>query len=265
MNINVSLPTIIPNQLQPQTESARTDNRRAALIPQTRQSEAFNAEPEVGSQKDKSKASQANPNQTSQQTREASQTGNPQTPVDHRFVEATGEEGQRNKQQDPRQQEQQQKQELQVKELADRDQEVRTHEQAHQSTGGQYAGSPTYEFAMGPDGKRYATGGGVSIDIGTIPGDPRATIAKMQQVRAAALAPADPSAQDLSVARSAAAKETHARKALISSDPDSALAVDGSAKTGVLSGYMEQRNQVIAQRYQQAVRPAAQQGFSLNV
>ncbi|OCA59646.1 hypothetical protein A9R10_19420 [Aeromonas piscicola] len=265
MNINVSLPTMIPNQLQPQTESARTDNRRAALIPQTRQSEAFNAEPEVGSQKDKSKASQANPNQTSQQTREASQTGNPQTPVDHRFVEATGEEGQRNKQQDPRQQEQQQKQELQVKELADRDQEVRTHEQAHQSTGGQYAGSPTYEFAMGPDGKRYATGGGVSIDIGTIPGDPRATIAKMQQVRAAALAPADPSAQDLSVARSAAAKEAHARKALISSDPDSALAVDGSAKTGVLSGYMEQRNQVIAQRYQQAVRPAAQQGLSLNV
>lgn len=266
MNINVSLPTIIPNQLQPQTESARTDNRRAALIPQTRQSEAFNAEPEVGSQKDKSKASQANPNQTSQQTREASQTGNPQTPVDHRFVEATAEDGQRSKQQqDPRQQEQQQKQELQVKELADRDQEVRTHEQAHQSTGGQYAGSPTYEFAMGPDGKRYATGGGVSIDIGTIPGDPRATISKMQQVRAAALAPAEPSSQDLSVARSAAAKEAQARKALVSSDPDTALAADGSAKTGVLNGYMEQRNQVIAQRYQQAVRPAAQQGFSLNV
>ena len=154
---------------------------------------------------------------------------------------------------------------MQVKELADRDQEVRTHEQAHQSTGGQYAGSPTYEFAMGPDGKRYATGGGVSIDIGTIPGDPRATIAKMQQVRAAALAPAEPSSQDLSVARSAAAKEAQARKALLSSDPDTALAADGSAKTGVLNGYMEQRNQVIAQRYQQAVKPAAQQNLSLSV
>lgn len=122
MNINVSLPTLIPNQLQPQTESARTDNRRAALIPQTRQSEAFNAEPEVGSQKDKSKTSQANAAQTSQQTREGSQTSNPQTPVDNRFVEATGEDGQRNKQQqDPKQQEQQQKQELQIKELVDRD------------------------------------------------------------------------------------------------------------------------------------------------
>ncbi|WP_368205338.1 putative metalloprotease CJM1_0395 family protein [Aeromonas sp. s5] len=265
MNINVSLPTIIPNQLQPQTESARTDNRRAALIPQSRQTEAFNAEPEVGSQKDKSRSTQANANQTSQQAREGSQTGNPQAAVDNRFVEATGEDGQRNKQQDPKQQEQQQKQELQVKELADRDQEVRIHEQAHQSTGGQYAGSPTYQFAMGPDGKRYATGGGVSIDISVIPGDPRATIAKMQQVRAAALAPAQPSSQDLSVARSAAAKEAQARKALISADPDSTLKADGSAKTGVLNGYMEQRNQVIAQRYQQAVKPATPQSFNLSV
>lgn len=266
MNINVSLPTLIPNQLQPQTESARTDNRRAALVPQTRQSEAFNAEPEVGSQKDKSKASQANATQTSQQTREGSQTSNPQTPVDNRFVEATGEDGQRNKQQqDPKQQEQQQKQELQIKELVDRDQEVRTHEQAHQAAGGQYASSPTYQFSMGPDGKRYATGGEVSIDIGTIPGDPEATIAKMQQVRAAALAPAEPSAQDLSVARSAAAKEAQARKAMMTSSSQSGATPADGARTGVLNTYMEQRNQVIAQRYQQAVRPAAQQGLSLSV
>lgn len=261
MNINVSLPTLIPNQLQPQTESARTDNRRAALIPQTRQSEAFNAEPEVGSQKDKSKASQANATQTSQQTREGSQTSNPQAPVDNRFVEATGEDGQRNKQQ----QEQQQKQELQIKELVDRDQEVRTHEQAHQAAGGQYASSPTYQFSMGPDGKRYATGGEVSIDIGTIPGDPEATIAKMQQVRAAALAPAEPSAQDLSVARSATAKEAQARKAMMTSSSQSGATPADGARTGVLNTYMEQRNQVIAQRYQQAVRPAAQQGLSLSV
>ncbi|MFB0769150.1 putative metalloprotease CJM1_0395 family protein [Aeromonas salmonicida] len=266
MNISVSLPTLIPNQLQPQTESARTDNRRAALIPQTRQSEAFNAEPEVGSQKDKSKASQANVPQTSQQTREGPQTSNPQTPVDNRFVEATGEDGQRNKQQqDPKQQEQQQKQELQIKELVDRDQEVRTHEQAHQAAGGQYASSPTYQFSMGPDGKRYATGGEVSIDIGTIPSDPEATIAKMQQVRAAALAPAEPSAQDLSVARSATAKEAQARKAMMTSSSQPGATPADGARTGVLNTYMEQRNQVIAQRYQQAVRPAAQQGLSLSV
>ena len=82
MNINVSLPTIIPNQLQPQTESARTDNRRAALIPQSRQSEAFNAESEVGSQKEKSRASQANPNQTSQQARDGGEEDGAQPDAD---------------------------------------------------------------------------------------------------------------------------------------------------------------------------------------
>lgn len=61
MNINVSLPTIIPNQLQPQTESAQTDNRRAELVPSSRQSEASNAESGVGSQKERSRAAQANP------------------------------------------------------------------------------------------------------------------------------------------------------------------------------------------------------------
>ena len=147
----------------------------------------------------------------------------------------------------------------------DRDQEVRTHEQAHQAAGGQYASSPTYQFSMGPDGKRYATGGEVSIDIGTIPGDPEATIAKMQQVRAAALAPAEPSAQDLSVARSAAAKEAQARKAMMTSSSQSGATSADGARTGVLNTYMEQRNQVISQRYQQAVRPAAQQGLSLSV
>lgn len=58
MNVNVSLPTLIPTQLQPQVEAARTDNRRAELIPQTRSGQASSAETEVGSQKEKSKAGQ---------------------------------------------------------------------------------------------------------------------------------------------------------------------------------------------------------------
>ena len=56
MNINVSLPPLIPTQLQPQVEAARTDNRRAELIPQARAGQATVAESEVGSQKEKSKA-----------------------------------------------------------------------------------------------------------------------------------------------------------------------------------------------------------------
>lgn len=255
MNVNVSLPTLIPTQLQPQVEAARTDNRRAELIPQTRSGQASSAETEVGSQKEKSKAGQtASSTSPTQNNRESTQPAIPHA-LDHRFVEATGEDGQR-KQQDPKQQEQQQRQEQQVKELSDRDQEVRTHEQAHQSVGGAYAGAPTYQFSLGPDGKRYATGGEVSIDTGEVAGDPEATIAKMQQVRAAALAPAEPSAQDLSVARSAAATEAKARKALMAEH-------DPAATTGVLSTYMDRRNQVIAGRYQQAVSPVA--GHSLNL
>ncbi|HIC8842193.1 putative metalloprotease CJM1_0395 family protein [Aeromonas sp. 602200] len=255
MNINVSLPPLIPTQLQPQVEAARTDNRRAELIPQARAGQASVAESEVGSQKEKSKAGQASSNQTSQNSRETGQLA-PTTLLDNRFVEATGEDGQR-KQQDPKQQEQQQRQEQQVQDLAERDKEVRTHEQAHQSAGGEYASSPTYQFTQGPDGKRYATGGEVQIDTSVVPGDPAATIAKMQQIRAAALAPAEPSAQDLAVARSAAASEAKARKELMA---------EQSAKSGgVLSAYMDKRNSVIAGHYQQAVSPASTQSLSLHI
>ena len=53
----------------------------------------------------------------------------------------------------------------QLKELKARDTEVRTHENAHQSSGGQLAGSPSYTYQTGPDGQRYAIGGEVSIDV----------------------------------------------------------------------------------------------------
>ncbi|MCR9176389.1 MAG: hypothetical protein NXI19_10370 [Alphaproteobacteria bacterium] len=92
-----------------------------------------------------------------------------------------------------------------VEELQARDAEVRRHEQAHAAVGGQYAGSPTYTYQQGPDGGRYAVGGEVSIDSAPIEGDPEATILKLQTVRRAALAPAEPSAQDRAVAAAATA------------------------------------------------------------
>ncbi|OUR79502.1 hypothetical protein A9Q83_03615 [Alphaproteobacteria bacterium 46_93_T64] len=88
----------------------------------------------------------------------------------------------------------------QVDSLQERDAEVRTHEQAHAITGGAYAGSPSYEYETGPDGRQYAVGGEVSIDTAPIPGDPAATIAKMETVIRAALAPAEPSGPDRAVA-----------------------------------------------------------------
>ena len=106
-------------------------------------------------------------------------------------------------------------QELQeVRELAARDREVRSHEQAHAAVGGKYAGSPVYEFVRGPDGVSYAVGGEVSIDTSPIPGDPEATIAKAQQIRRAANAPAEPSSQDRRVAAEASLMEAEARAVL---------------------------------------------------
>jgi hypothetical protein len=88
--------------------------------------------------------------------------------------------------------------------LEQRDTEVRAHEQAHVAAGGQYVtGSPTYSYQTGPDGQRYAIGGEVGIDTAPISGDPAASLQKARVIQRAALAPAEPSAQDLQVAASA--------------------------------------------------------------
>lgn len=89
-----------------------------------------------------------------------------------------------------------------VKDLQAREVEVHAHEQAHASVGGQYTGTPSYTYETGPDGKRYAVGGEVSVDV-SVPSDPEEAVAKMRRVQQAALAPANPSAQDLRVAAEA--------------------------------------------------------------
>ncbi|MDD0845279.1 putative metalloprotease CJM1_0395 family protein [Pseudomonas sp. Gutcm_11s] len=116
--------------------------------------------------------------------------------------------------QSPRETQQQRQELLEVAELASRDREVRAHEQAHAAIGGAHAGAPTYTFKRGPDGKSYAVGGEVSIDTSPVPNDPEATLRKMELVQRAALAPAEPSAQDRSVAAQASAQATLARAEL---------------------------------------------------
>ncbi|MCU7837509.1 MAG: hypothetical protein KZQ83_19990 [gamma proteobacterium symbiont of Taylorina sp.] len=103
-------------------------------------------------------------------------------------------------------------QQLEVEDLKRRDAEVRAHEQAHMSaSGGLAQGGAQFSYENGPDGKRYAVGGEVSIDISTVSGDPQATLIKAQKIRRAALAPADPSSQDRSVAADATSMEAQAR------------------------------------------------------
>ena len=99
-----------------------------------------------------------------------------------------------------------------VEELKQRDRDVRALEQAHVAAAGPYALSgPTYEYHQGPDGNRYAVGGEVQIDTSPVEGDPEATIEKARVVRAAALAPANPSVQDHAVAAAATQMESKAR------------------------------------------------------
>ncbi len=128
-----------------------------------------------------------------------------------------------------------------VQELKTRDREVRAHEAAHMAAGGQHVrGGATFEYQTGPDGRRYAVGGEVSIDTSPVKGDPKATVQKMQAVRKAALAPAQPSAQDRAVAAKAAQEEAKARQQLLQQQ-DAELSQPGGdtehAEKSVTSGY----------------------------
>jgi hypothetical protein len=106
-----------------------------------------------------------------------------------------------------------------LRELTDmkqRDREVKAHEQAHIAAGGSYVTSGAkLEYEEGPDGKKYATSGEVSIDTSKVPGDPEATLRKMQTIRSAALAPATPSGQDRKVASQATRIENQSRMEIL--------------------------------------------------
>ena len=87
-----------------------------------------------------------------------------------------------------------------VAELQKIDRAVHAHELAHLAAAGGLATSgASYTYVYGPDGKRYAVGGEVSIDT-SAESKPQANIDKGRRIRAAAMAPADPSAQDRAVA-----------------------------------------------------------------
>ena len=212
MNIVTPIPTnIVFSNANVNTEAARRENVLKETIPQTSKTENSDAKSGLGSESDRVKAPgqpptplvyerpQANPNATLQGS-------GGDTQRDNASDQSAGREEAEQRQQE--QQELAEKREIQ--QLKQRDQEVRAHEQAHAAVGGQYAGTPQYEFETGPDGKRYAVGGEVSIDIGK-ENTPEETLRKMQQVKAAALAPAEPSPQDLRVASEATQRAFEAR------------------------------------------------------
>ncbi len=99
-----------------------------------------------------------------------------------------------------------------IRQLRARDREVRSHEASHAAAGGSLVrGGPSFTLQQGPDGRSYAIGGEVQLDVSPVSGDPQATAIKAQRVQAAALAPAQPSAQDFKVAGSASQMAARAR------------------------------------------------------
>lgn len=114
-----------------------------------------------------------------------------------------------------------------LEELAATDRRVRAHEAAHLAASGGLAQSGAdFDLVKGPDGKMYAVGGEVQIDVS--PGrTPEETVRKAEQIRRAALAPMDPSAQDYRVAAQAAQMLAQAQQEL-ARQGDAANGADGA-------------------------------------
>ncbi|MGK0288282.1 MAG: hypothetical protein ACI9U3_001627, partial [Pseudomonadota bacterium] len=139
-----------------------------------------------------------------------------------------------------------------------------------------------YEYQRGPDGTNYAVGGEVPIDVGVINGDPQATIDKMQTVRAAALAPAEPSGADRAIAADATQKIAAAQAELAAPDNDDDKQQNGSVSAAFSNSEssevktakseeqsrdieVEARAGRIASFYQLATSPAIQSEFSAQI
>lgn len=122
-----------------------------------------------------------------------------------------------------------------INQLKSRDAQVRAHEMAHLSAAGGYAsGGASYVFQVGPDGRRYAIGGEVGIDTSPVAGDPQATLQKAMVIQRAALAPAEPSSQDMRVASLAVQMAMQARLELSAqkTEQDNQNGADNSPQSG---------------------------------
>jgi len=126
----------------------------------------------------------------------------------------------------------------QVTQLQQRDSEVRAHEAAHIAAGGAVvSGAASFTYQKGPDGKLYAVGGEVSISSSG-GSTPEEKIAIAKQIQAGALAPANPSPQDLKVASSAALMEAKARQEL-------SLENQESLKQKAVNAYSQNQDNII--------------------
>lgn len=290
MNIAPSYPNFVPLALQPAVEAARRDSQQRELIPAAQRGDAYAKESQVGSEKDRARNNDNRPvtyqpengSRASTSQQDVAAVNDEQQGRQQGQGQGSGQSGGRSGSGDEQTERQQQAEQLIVDSLKQRDREVRAHEQAHQAVGGQYASAPSFTMESGPDGGRYATGGKVQIDI-SAEADPEATIRKMRQVQAAALAPVDPSGQDHAVAAKAAQIAMAARAELQSRGVDASAAQMTQDDEGTssashesspvvsrsrsyvqesLTDLMAQRGQVISRRYELAWQPEPESQLS---
>ncbi len=141
----------------------------------------------------------------------------------------------------------------QLQDLKRRDTQVKAHEQAHLSAAGNLAkGGASFDYETGPDGKRYAVGGEVNIDTSQVSDDPQANLKKAQQIRRAATAPVDPSAQDRSVASEASRMAAQARVELSTQtrEKQTQYATEHTPEADFLSRQSSQTEKNIQDTYQ---------------
>jgi len=127
-------------------------------------------------------------------------------------------------------------QQRQVEQLQAIDRKVKAHEQAHVSVGGDLVRGRSFDYETGPDKRRYAVAGEVSID--TSPArTPEATIPKAEHIRATALAPADPSPQDHSVAAQASQMAMAARQEVAAKAAEERASADNPRSSAAIGAY----------------------------
>lgn len=228
MQITSYYPNVSINTANPATEQARRDMQRREPIEPVKELEKGAAERPLAADDRQRGAANTSANVA------LYDANGKETETQQAVAGEQGERGEQDEKQEAGQhseQQQQQAEQREIRELQVRDQEVRAHEQAHSIVGGRYASAPSYQYQQGPDGKRYAVGGEVQIDLAPVPGDPAATVQKMQQVKAAALAPAEPSAADRSIAAEAGQRLLQAQAELIAEKAPLANAAASDSST----------------------------------
>ncbi|WP_198780079.1 putative metalloprotease CJM1_0395 family protein [Shewanella putrefaciens] len=216
-------PPLIPVEQQPSSTEQSTEQKSIQDQFNSVFGKSVNDEKDVKTQQDKAARAEAARQQQEKQQALAAifAAQNSQARVNAQGEEepknakqAQSSEIAKEKQQQDEEQEAVEQQKAQVEALKSRDIEVKAHEHAHATVGGQYAQSPSFKYQKGADGQRYAIDGEVQIDVSAVPGDPQATINKMKQVYAAAMAPVDPSSADIRVATEALKKMEEAKALL---------------------------------------------------